>query len=153
MASSNKVDTHKPPPRPWRRGIHPDHKVLHLLVRVVENSYGWTFSESVFEDPGDEEIAARMSSGGHRQIAFALLTEACRREVFLQVLMQMSAPGGRHLLVLYAKGGEDREKVIEQVTNHAITVMARTIKKMMRPAVEGVFEMMLGQMTAKGDSS
>ena len=144
MADDNKqmTDPHKPPPRPWVRGKHKEHAVFHLGVRVCENEYGWTFSESDFADPQDRDIAAGLSSGGHRQIAYAMLNEACRREVFLDVLIHLSEK--RDVLNGYRNGTPEERLAIEKdLSTTALTVMTKTLGKMMQPTVRGVLEMMM----------
>lgn len=80
----------EPPPYPWKKGTHKDHRTFILEVTICVNEHNQVFSSHDLQDEQDRQVVADLPSGGLNQSAFALLQEAVRREANLQVLIKMS---------------------------------------------------------------
>lgn len=137
----------KPPVKPWVRGSHPDkgYSCFSLEVKIAEDSYGWVFSEHDFTSPKDRELARSLSGGGEKQIAYGLLTEALRREVFLCLLVQLSK--SPDYLDWYQQGDDDyRDGYESKITNAVSESISDITKKMTPDIVKEVIRMMQAQL-------
>lgn len=131
-----------PPPSPWGKGK--GYTCVDLRIRVVENHHGWVFSEHDFATPEDASEAARMKQGGVKQIAYALTTEALRREAFLCLLASMTSKP--KLLEWYSEGSmEYKESLRRDVSNTALATLMGIAQKMLPGVTEEVFEMAIQQ--------
>jgi hypothetical protein len=75
----------------WEKGRHDDHEVVVIEVRIRRDAHGRVVSNHFPQDETDLSILEGWPSGGMEQVAFALLTEAVRREALLDVILQASA--------------------------------------------------------------
>ena len=133
----------EPPPRPWKKGEQEDYKALVVEIHVCQDSTGRVWSSNSFQDLVDEETAQGMPQGGSQQIAYALLTEAYRREVFVDALVHLSRDP--QFLVHYVAGDpETRLEMEEHLAQTAREIMAVTLEKMGFAAAREVLEMMIG---------
>lgn len=131
--------TSGPPPRPWEKGVHPDYSCCSVEVVLAEDSSGTVWSEHRLSHE-DAAISAQLSGGGARQIAHALLTEALRREVFVDVLVQMSKGDG--FLDWYGDAAEDQKREIEQnMANAGLAVLVTLLPRMLPGIAREVLEM------------
>lgn len=134
-----------PPPHPWEK--RKGYACVDLRVRLVETPEGWVFSEHDFATPEDEKTV--LAQGGHKQIAYALTTEALRRETFVCLLVAMSREP--RVLEWYAKGDESyRQSIENQVSNAALATLMGLAQKMLPGISKEVIHMALSQ---KGDSN
>lgn len=78
----------EPPPRPWKPGKHPDYACFRLRVFVAETGDA-VWSDHELEGPEDEAVLPNLLSGGLRQAAYALFTEAMRKEAMYTVLLKL----------------------------------------------------------------
>lgn len=72
----------------WAKGHHADHDVVVIEVLVRRDQHGRVLSEHRLQDDGDRQVVDTWPSGGMEQVAFALLTEAVRREALLDVILK-----------------------------------------------------------------
>ena len=128
------IDVPQPPKRPWTKGTHEDHEVLHLVVEVCQDSQGRVFSAHRPEEQDDSDMALSWKSGGLEQAAFALLTEAVRREASLQAIMLKSKPD--LFTRLEEADGDEREKLVEDLRKRLEFQLQEVITRMSREAVE-----------------
>ena len=80
----------KPPPRPWERGEQDGYSALHVVVEVCRDEHGRVYSAHRLGDELDEQTAMSWPGGGLNEAAFALLTEAVRREALVEFLVRMT---------------------------------------------------------------
>jgi hypothetical protein len=114
-------------------------------VKVVEDALGWVFSEHTFLETEDEATAGAMRNSGVQQIAYALLTEALRREVYLCLLAEMTKhPNSLHN---YAQGDDDYRKLFATgLANAAFATVMGLVQKMLPDITREVLEMGTGQL-------
>lgn len=137
--------SHEPPKRPWHRDAD-GYTFTELTVRVVEDDDGWTFSEHDFATPEDAEATARMRNGGVKQVAFALTTEALRREAFLCLLVEMSkVKDGERLLRVVREDPGFRERVANTVARGALATFMGMAQKMLPDIAREVIDMAMQQ--------
>lgn len=133
------------PKRPWERGRHEEYACASLEVKIVEDTLGWVFSEHQFLSGKDEAVAGSMRNGGLKQIAYALMTEALRREAYLCLLVEMS----KHpdMLKWYEEGGEDyRKQFVTGLANAALVNIMGMAQKMLPDIAREVVLMGVSQM-------
>jgi len=119
-----------PPKRPWKKGKRPEYLCSILEMKVVENSKGWVFSDHDFQTPEDAAVANSMRGHGVRQIAFALMTEALRREAYLCCLAELSKDLG--FVTKYKEATESTQREMEQaLSNAALAVVMGEAQKML----------------------
>ena len=95
-----------------QRGEHKGHTTFNMKVTICSDPNGQLWSVHDFETPEDAALAAKLSGGGLRQVAHALLTEAFRRETFICAMVEMTKDS--NFLFSYMEGGEENRRVIEQ---------------------------------------
>ena len=78
----------EPPPRPWKPGAHPEYTCFRIRVLVAETGEA-IWSDHELEGPEDEAVLSNLLSGGLRQAAYALFTEAMRKEAMYTVLLKL----------------------------------------------------------------
>jgi hypothetical protein len=83
-------DHTQPPPQPWVKGKHDDHDIAIVEVYVCQTREGLVFSVHQPQERGDQGVLMTWPSGGQRQVAQALLTEALRREAVVGLLVRLS---------------------------------------------------------------
>ena len=140
--SEQDQEGYQPPPRPWKKGVHQTYKALVLEVHVCQDETGRVWSSNSFQGSEDEQTALKMPQGGTEQVAYALLTEALRREVFVDALVHLSRDP--QFLVHYVAGDpETREEMEEHLTRAAREVMFTTMEKMGTAPAKEVLDLML----------
>ena len=134
----------EPPERPWERGRNVDYACFGLTVEVCEDKDGRIWSQQTFETSVDEEVACTLPSGGARQIAQALLLEALRREVFVDILVELSK--GEGYITKYIEASDEERQEIEQaVAGAAAKVVAGLLPKMLPAVAREMLEMVAAQ--------
>jgi hypothetical protein len=122
-------DLHSPPPTPWEKGAQKGYTAFSLTVDVCEDEFGRVWSGHSFESDTDEETALQLKNGGAPQVAYALLTEAMRREVFVLMLMRMSQDP--EFLQQWRDADEEVKRGLEAELGFAARqVMTDTLSKM-----------------------
>jgi len=141
--------SHQPPDRPWKKGKNPTYTALVVEVQICQDNTGRVWSGNSFPTSEDEEAALSMPQGGSEQIAFALLTEALRREIFVDALVHLS--DNSQFLVDYLAGGpETRAEMEEHLAQSAREVMFNTMEKMGTTPAQEVLEMMIQAQQVEG---
>lgn len=76
---------------PWAKGVHRDYTAFVMEVHVRKDAAGNLASYRCLQGPRDQEAASRMGgSHGMSEGSWALLTEAARAELMLQLLVKLS---------------------------------------------------------------
>jgi hypothetical protein len=118
------------------------YSALTLEVHLCEDPTGRVWSYHDFQTPEDEATALGLRHAGAQQVAYALLTEAYRRECFVVVLTEMSQEPG--FLDRYRSGDPEAHKALEtRISEAAQEVMRRTLKKMGSDVSREILEMLL----------
>ena len=110
-----------PPPRPWVKGQQEGYSCAVLEVQVVEDDNGWVFSQLDFQSDDDASTAMGMKGAGVRQVAYALLTESFRREVYLCGLAELSKDP--LFVSKYQEASEEERRGLERGLSHAAMVI------------------------------
>jgi hypothetical protein len=131
----------KPPAFPWIRGVQPTYRSFDIKVSVCQDNEGQVFSIHELA-PEDEEICSTMHSRGLEQIAFGLVVESIRREVFLEVLLRQSKDEG--FLERYSSGTDEvRDVILREIASETNRVMAKSIEATSYAATAEILEMIL----------
>lgn len=133
------------PPLPWYKGSHKDHSVAVVEVEVCRVHHtGHVFSTHHLQDQVDNSVVMAWPGGGQEQVAFALLTEAVRREAILEFLVQMSHDP-EWLPTLQAMSDEERDTKFKE--------LGVSLTKVVQNIVDGIAENCVreayGQFTPK----
>ena len=132
----------KPPPQPWKQGVQEGYTALTLEVQLCGDTTGRVWSFHDFKTPEDAETALKLPQGGAPQVAYALLTEAYRREVFVVALAELSQ--NPKLLDEYQRGTPEARAALEaRDAQAAQEVMRRTLAKMGTGAPREILAMLL----------
>ena len=86
----------------WKEG--PNTAVLEVRVHLDDDGRIWSVHQ--FKSPSDEQKTFHWSGGGARQLAYAFLTEALRREAYTSILVELSKD--KDFLKKY-NGADDKE--------------------------------------------
>jgi hypothetical protein len=132
-----------PPPQPWEKGQHEDYTCFQLIVEVLEDAEGGVWSQHRM-DPESAALSATLSGGGARQIAHALLIEAVRREVFAEVLVELSKRDG--YLERYQNGDARKRQEIERaLANAGLAYLVEMLPKLLPGVARDVLTMVAQQ--------
>lgn len=119
----------RPPDQPWDKGHHEAYTCLTIEVKVCQDANGRVWSIHDFQSPEDMKLAGMLQQGGVKQVAFALLTEAIRREAFLDVLAAMSE--NPEYVVKWLQGTpEEKQKIEHDLAVSMIRMMNASSRKM-----------------------
>lgn len=131
----------EPPPRPWEKGEHSDHTVFVVEVEVCINEHGQVFSTHQLQDEQDHKIAQKLPSSGLNQTAVALLLEAIRREVNLQVLIKLSHD---EKVEAQIKDPQARDLLEKEFASTVKEVLIKQVEGFSLPAVQEMLDMVAG---------
>lgn len=110
-------------------GIQEKYTATSLTVNICQDQFDRVWSGHYFSSPTAEEAALTLPQGGVKQIAFGLLVEALRRELFVDVLVALSQNSG--YVAEWSSAEEATQRNIEkELGAAALQVMSRTIEKM-----------------------
>jgi len=133
----------QPPPRPWQKGQHEDYTCFGIEVLLAEDNSGTVWSEHRMTDE-DASLSQTLSGGGARQIAHALTIEDVRREMFVDVLVQMSK--GEGFLEWYLEATEEQKREIERsMSNASLAVFVTLLPQILPGIAREVMEMVSEQ--------
>ena len=119
----------KAPSHPWVKGTHEEYTAVVLEVEVCQDKHGRVWSRHDFQSQEDAETAQGMPQAGIQQMAFALLTEAIRRESFVDLMVEMSK--GTGFEDRYRKASpEQREAMVMEMATSTIKAMNGSLRKM-----------------------
>jgi len=117
-------------------------------VKLVATDEGWVFSEHDFATTSDQDRALSLQGFGIKQVAYALTTEAFRREAFLCLISEAS----KHPDVLkwYIEGDDDfRVRFEERLSGAALATLMGLAQKMLPEITKEVISMALVQRGLK----
>lgn len=111
----------------WKKGKHDTYTAFEILVHVCQDREGAVFTQHSLSDE-DAQLASELKSGGEEQIAFALLFEAVRREVYLEILVAESS--GESLLEQYRQASEkEKASLQKKLARKTREHMLRTVNR------------------------
>jgi len=141
-----------PPKELWESGKQGNCSTVILEVRVCLDAAGKVWSAHTYKDPTDAVLASSWAGGGVRQISFALLTEALRREVYTCALVELTKDSA--FLEKYTSADDEtREKMTLDLGNAAQSVLTSTSKRMTQSAAQEVLSMLISQNTGRSNST
>lgn len=133
--------SNRPPERPWVTGQHPEYTAFNLVVSVCQDRLGRVYSGHDFQSPKDAAAALALPQAGVKQVAYGLLVEAVRRELFVEILIALSTSNG--YLEGWAGATEETRRQIERdLGATASLVMSRVIEKMAPECAREVLSML-----------
>jgi hypothetical protein len=131
-----------PPPFPWKKGLG-EYAAFVLEVHVCEVPPRQVYSRHQFQSREDELTAWKLLSSGQEQISFALLTEALRRESYLQALIHLSSD--KEFLGKYAEGDEEkRQEIAGKLAGGLVEETVQNVRKMSLDISREILEMLSG---------
>ena len=122
-------------------------KEFNITVTIREGENGLVFSSQCFSTLDDEKVASSLPGGGLRQIAFAFLVEAARRESFVSALVKMTAES-EYLDEWKAADWVGRRKIEEKLGHAVRALMSNTLLKLVPGAAREVLERLSGDTKA-----
>jgi len=132
----------KPPPLPWPSGKNEGYSAFTLEVHICQDETNRVWSFHDFQTPEDQATSLTFSHGGAQQVAYALLTEAYRRECFVTALAEMSH--NSTFLDDYRKSTPEEKEALEfRIAGVAQEVMRRTLAKMSTGVPREILAMLL----------
>lgn len=135
----------KSPKKPWKPGVQPEYTHLRVVLNICQDKFGNVWSDHTFLSPEDERLAGGMPSSGHNQVAHALMSEALRREAFLQALAEMSVKSD--FIQQWKNGNKATRAVIQsKLEASLVELVRRTAEKNAAGVVEGVLAMLADQV-------
>ena len=138
-------DPRMPPPKPWITGEQNGYKTLKVTVTMVEGPTGLIWSGHDFSTEEDRQLAGGLRGQGDRQLAFALLTEALRREAYLSALVKLTRDRG--LVSRWDGVPDDQKRDIEaELARQASSVIEGTLSKLAPGVAREILEMLAGEM-------
>ena len=141
-----------PPKELWESGKQGNCSTVVLEVRVCLDAAGKVWSAHTYKSQADALLASSWAGGGVRQISFALLTEALRREVYTCALVELTKDSA--FLEKYSGADDEtREKMVLDLGNAAQAVLTSTSKRMAQSAAQEVLSMLGSQSTGRSNST
>ena len=133
------------PNKPWLTGKQPGYTGYRLTVNICEDDLHRVWSDHEFASLEDEKAAFSSPQMGVQQIAHALMTEAVRREAYLDLLLKMT----QDPKFLSKWQGAD-EAGREQVVTELSAITSEVIRgKLIRMVPGLVREMLIGFTTQR----
>lgn len=130
----------RPPTPPWKKGVNQAYTCFSIDTEVCVDKDGQVWSSHSLERE-DEEISRTLQNYGEPQIAFALLTEALRREVFNDALLELSKD--RKFIETYKTADAETRKQIEKnLANAALNIIVRSSRHMLLNITREILAMM-----------
>lgn len=153
VGSDQVVETTKekdlePPPRPWKPGKHIDYTCFRLRVYVAETGDA-TWSDHELEGPEDEAVLPNLLSGGLRQAAYALFTEAMRKEAMYTVLLKLQNDTTFEKRLIRATGPEEITKIEREIALVMSQTLIGEIQKNAHAVAREILELVKIQAGAK----
>jgi len=125
----------------WKDG--PNTAALEIRVHQDENGQVWSVHQ--FRSPADEQKTFHWPGGGARQLAYAFLTEALRREAYTGTLVEMSKDKG--FLKKYKESDDKGKAKMESDLSLAIqTVLSNSALKMGDSIAKEILQMLAQQV-------
>ena len=138
MADMNHKPREGPPPGPWQKGQHTDYGLAVAEVIVIRDEVGRVYSKHQLQDAADVAVVQAWPSCGTEQMAFALLTEATRREAMLQMLI-LESKSEEQFKLLRKMSPEARLAKFEEMGKQLRLQMNKTIADLAVSAVHEAF--------------
>jgi len=129
----------------------PAENVVSLEIRVCLDAAGCIWSIHRFASPEDAAKAQGWASGGTRQIAHALMTEALRRETFVCALVEMSRDPD--FLAKFLDDPQNQGVIEKALGGSAVEVIRSTAVRMAEGVARETLNMLISQMTVGSGGS
>ena len=130
------------PRYPWKKGTHEDYECLVIEVEICRDAIKQVYSSHRPQTQADQDLAMTWPGGGQEHIAFALLTEAARREAILALLMNMTHHQG-FLAQLQGMEPEHLDAKLAEITESVLSLMGKLAQEIMPEVVRGAYESMV----------
>jgi len=141
------------PPYPWKKGQNrnvtaqregrmvpvPDHDVAIIELEICRDLLGPVYSSHKPQGQEDQDMLMSWPGSGQEHLAFALLTEALRREAVLGFLLNLSADK-EYLSNIQAMSEEDRRQALTSLGNGVLQSMVKSLQEMTLPAILDAYE-------------
>ena len=143
--SDNAKNLASPPPAPWKTGRteptkdQAGYEALAIEVHVAMDDLKQIHSYHNLVTPEDQAVAMSWPGGGQEHIAYALLTEATRREAILAVLVNMTNDT-EFLARVDAMAPEERDDLYNEFALKICLQMGKVAQKIARDCVIQAFD-------------
>jgi len=135
------MDSLQPPKELWEDG--PNTSVLE--VRVHQDTDGRIWSVHQFKSATEEQKPRHWPGGGVRQLAYAFLTEALRREAFASIMVEMSKDNG-FLKNFKEADAEKKTMMVAKLSLSSQAVLSNSSLKMGDGVAREILEMLSSQV-------
>lgn len=131
----------------WTKGRQEDgSETIFLTVAVRQDVHGRIVSAHFPETETDEATLQTWRGGGLEQVAFALLTEAVRREALLDVILKASVDPG--ITRCWASSSEEeRAAILQGLVKGAQESMGFAIDRLIESAMRSALDMITSTRT------
>lgn len=120
----------------WLKGHHADHDVFVIEVLVRKDRFGQLASHGRLQSEEDRKVAETLPSGGMVEGGWALLTEAVRTEMTLQLLVRLSNdPSFREKLL---EGDSPSEEILNMLERDATNLVNRELREILPSVARAV---------------
>ena len=140
--------SNQPPPMPWEKGNHRLYSMAKLELEVCRDEFGRVFSFHRLADETDKATVMEWPAGGQEQIAFALLTEATRREAILGLLLRMTKEPD-FIARFEAATEEEQAVLLSELADILRVQMNRTVTRLASVVVSEAVQMVRRETAPK----
>jgi len=118
-----------PPPFPWKTGTSESYTAFTVAVDVCQDQRKRVWSDQRFPTAEDAAAAQTLDGDAIQQIAYALLTEALRRELYLDAMVELS--NNPDFITAWVNADpQGKTKLEHELANAGLTVMFQGLGKM-----------------------
>jgi hypothetical protein len=114
-------------PIQWSKGEHEDYSAFVIEIHVRKDKHGALQTRRTLQDAADHAVVEQMgANGGMEEGAWALLSEAARAEMLLQVLVKLS--NSPEFKAKLTGDPEPDDELIEKLSNDTLEQMRRGLE-------------------------
>lgn len=133
------------PTYPWKKGKQPGYEMAVVEVEICLDDLKQVYSSHRPADYEDQEMLMSWPSGGQEHVAFALLSEATKREAIFSLLLNISNKPG-FLEFLAGLSEEERDKAFEDISTVVMHTMGQHVQRLAKDAVIAAYEDVKGNL-------
>lgn len=108
-------------------------------VQVCYDDLKQVYSQHEPQSEGDRELLMSWPGGGQEHVAFALLSEAAKREALFSMLLNMSNKPD-FIARLEGMTDEEREAAFEELSVAVMATMGETVQRIAKNCVKAAYQ-------------
>jgi len=128
------------PPYPWTKGKQAEYTCFVIEVEVAVDQHGVPWSNHALQSPEDMALTMEMDKSGQEYVAHALLMEAVKREVLLEILLRLSNDAEFKGRILDS-AREAQEELVSEVSTAMMRVVNRVVAEVAPDAARAALDM------------